>query len=106
LGEIHLHITVNTDIGKVPLTTLVQHCDALCQSASSPPDAIILLCTNLTLHEEVVALEKRTNAMVIDSVYVTLWHTLQLLGVCTQPLVQRYGRLFSLQLPVQEKVHQ
>lgn len=30
---------------------------------------------------------------------VTLWHTLHLLGVCTQPLAQRFGRLFALALP-------
>jgi hypothetical protein len=32
-------------------------------------------------------------------VNVTLWHTLQLLGVSTQPLAKRFGRLFALALP-------
>lgn len=99
MGEIHLRITINTDIGRVPIASLVQHCDDVCKSAASCPDAVILLCTNLTLHGEAVAVEQRTGATLIDSVYVTLWHTLQLLGVSTQSLAQRYGRVFSLQLP-------
>jgi maleate isomerase len=98
VGEVHLRITVNTDIGRVPVAALVQHCDAVCKSAAAAPDALILLCTNLTLHGEADAVEQRTGATLIDSVYVTLWHTLQLLRVSTQPLAQRYGRLFALQL--------
>ncbi len=82
----------------MPVTALVQHCDAVCKSASAAPDALILLCTNLTLHGEAAAVEQRAGATLIDSVYVTLWHTLQLLGVDTQPLAQRYGNVFSLQL--------
>ncbi len=98
VGEVHMRITVNTDIGRVPVAALVQHCDAVCKSASAAPDAIILLCTNLTLHGEASSVEQQTGATLIDSVYVTLWHTLQLLGVNTQPLQQRYGKVFSLQL--------
>jgi maleate cis-trans isomerase len=55
--------------------------------------------TNLTLHGEAAALEQRTQATVLDSVHVTLWHTLQLLGVSTQPLAHRFGRVFTLKLP-------
>ena len=99
MSEVHLRITANTDIGKLPVSVLLQHCDAACKAASAPPDALILLCTNLTLHGEAAALEQRTQATVLDSVHVTLWHTLQLLGVSTQPLAQRFGRLFALALP-------
>jgi hypothetical protein len=99
VSEVHLGIIANTDIGKVPVAALVQHCDAVCSAAASPPDAIILLCTNLTLHGEAAAVEQRTQATVLDSVHVTLWHTLQLLGVSTQPLAHRFGRLFALELP-------
>jgi maleate cis-trans isomerase len=98
VGEVHLHITVNTDIGNVPVAALLQHCDDVCAAATSPPDAVILLCTNLTLHGEAAALEQRTSATLLDSVYVTLWHTLQLLRADTRPLAARYGRLFALTL--------
>ena len=86
----------------MPLDTLVQHCDSVCAAAASRPDAVILLCTNLTLHGQALPLEQRTGTTLIDSVYVTLWHTLQLLGVSTQPLADRYGRVFSLQLPPED----
>ena len=99
MSEVHLRITANTDIGKLPVSVLLQHCDAACKAAAAPPDALILLCTNLTLHGEAAALEQRTQATVLDSVHVTLWHTLQLLGVSTQPLAHRFGRLFALALP-------
>ena len=97
VGEVHLRITVNTDIGKVPVSALAKHCEAVC-TAAAPPDAVILLCTNLTLHGQALQCEQRVGATVLDSVYVTLWHALQLLGVDTQPLAQRYGRVFSLKL--------
>jgi maleate isomerase len=106
VGEVHLRITVNTDIGNVPVAALVQHCDAVCAAAATPPDAVVLLCTNLTLHGHAAAFEQRTAATLLDSIYVTLWHVLQLLRVDTRPLAARYGRLFALTLQQQPEARQ
>lgn len=61
--------------------------------ASAKPDALVYLCTNLygaNIAEEV---EERTGLPVLDSVAVTLWHSLKLAGAPL--LAPRWGRLLA-----------
>ena len=43
---------VKGTVGKLPVPVLLQNGDEACKAAAAAPDALILRCTNLTLHGE------------------------------------------------------
>lgn len=61
--------------------------------AALAPDALIYLCTNLYGANITAEIEESTQVPVLDSVAVTLWHSLSLAGA---PLLEeRWGRLLA-----------
>lgn len=59
--------------------------------AASDPDALVFLCTNLYGANIAAEIEERTDVPVLDSVAVTLWHSLKL---AKAPLLDpKWGRL-------------
>jgi len=61
--------------------------------AALKPDALIYLCTNLYGANITAEVESRTDVPVLDSVAVTLWHSLKLAGAPL--LAPRWGRLLA-----------
>ncbi|WPU09334.1 aspartate/glutamate racemase family protein [Pseudarthrobacter oxydans] len=61
--------------------------------ASTVPDALVYLCTNLYGANITAGIEEGTGVPVLDSVAVTLWHALRLAGA---PLLDpRWGKLLA-----------
>jgi maleate isomerase len=61
--------------------------------AALRPDALVYLCTNLYGARITAEIEERTGVPVLDSVAVTLWHSLKLAGA---PLLDsKWGRLLA-----------
>jgi len=61
--------------------------------ATAAPDALVYLCTNLYGANITAEIEDATGVPVLDSVAVTLWHSLKLAGA---PLLERrWGRLLG-----------
>ncbi|MCA4133441.1 aspartate/glutamate racemase family protein [Arthrobacter sp. M4] len=61
--------------------------------AAAKPDALVYLCTNLYGANIAADVEERTGVPVLDSVAVTLWHSLKLAGAPL--LAPRWGRLLA-----------
>lgn len=61
--------------------------------AASHPDALVYLCTNLYGANITADIEARTGVPVLDSVAVTLWHTLKL--AASPLLAPRWGKLLG-----------
>jgi len=66
--------------------------------AAARPDAIAIVCTNMRGARRAAALEAELGVVILDSVAVTLWGSLQRAGVPTEPL-QQFGRVFGLHEP-------
>ncbi len=66
--------------------------------AADGPEATAVFCTNFDGTRIAPQLERETGIPVIDSISVTLWHCLRLVGVDTSGLAH-WGRLFALDLP-------
>jgi maleate isomerase len=61
--------------------------------AATNPDALVYLCTNLYGANITAEIEESTGVPVLDSVAVTLWHSLRLAGA--QLLDPRWGKLLA-----------
>ncbi|MGO4681314.1 maleate cis-trans isomerase family protein [Microbacterium sp. 2MCAF23] len=89
-GHTALGLSDNEAFGRVRPEALVDPSIAL---AEAGPDALVYLCTNLYGAPIVAEVEARTGVPVLDSVAVTLWHSLELAG---SPLLDaRWGRLLA-----------
>jgi maleate isomerase len=63
------------------------------QLAAAAPDALVYLCTNLYGANIAAEIEAGTGVPVLDSVAVTLWHSLKLAGAPL--LAPKWGRLLA-----------
>ncbi|WP_248959343.1 maleate cis-trans isomerase family protein [Sphaerisporangium perillae] len=93
VAEAHLDIRVNTEIGAVPGERIAE---LLRQVAVPGADALAVVCTNFWGGRVAPSVERERGIPVLDSVAVTLWHSLLLAGHSTAAL-QPWGQIFGLQ---------
>lgn len=88
VNSAHLGISTNFEFAEVSLETLRQ----LAIKADHPDaEAVVVICTNLAAARVVAELEQTLGKPVHDSLVVSLWHPLQMLG-WRQP-IPGWGRL-------------
>ncbi|CAM3713938.1 aspartate/glutamate racemase family protein [Cohnella lubricantis] len=63
---------------------------------TSRPDAVAVVCTNMNAAAIAAAAERQYGIPVLDSVSVTAWQALRMTGVGTEPLADRWGRIFRV----------
>jgi len=91
IAQRHFDRTDNESFARVPQSDIQ---DGGHDMATTNPDAVVFLCTNLPGAPIVQTLEANTGVPMLDSVAVTLWHCLrQVPG--TNLLDPRWGRLLS-----------
>lgn len=93
VSDAHLGLESNVAIGRVGPPEID---DLVEQAARQPVQAVAIVCTNLWGAPQVASLEARLGIPVLDSVLVTLWECLQLIGRPATELAQDWGRLFAL----------
>lgn len=86
----HLDLSNNESFARV---TDAEMMSGSLELASSNPDALIYLCTNLYGANITADVEETTGVPVLDSVAITLWHCLKLAGAPL--LAPRWGRLLA-----------
>lgn len=59
------------------------------------PDAVAIVCTNVNAAELAAKKEREHGIPMLDSVSVTAWKALRLLGLDPEPLSARWGRIFE-----------
>jgi maleate isomerase len=89
-AERHLGIRDNFSFGEIAPSTIADMIQAVVREGC---DAIVVLCTNMNGAGVVAELERELGVLVLDSVAVTLWHSLQIAGVDAGGLAQ-WGRIF------------
>jgi len=72
--------------------------DLIRDVAAKSPEAIAVYCTNFDGTSVAPNLERETNIPVLDSISVTIWHALRLIGYDTSGM-SKWGRIFSCGLP-------
>ncbi|MEO6943205.1 MAG: Asp/Glu racemase [Lacisediminihabitans sp.] len=94
VAERHLGLTVNESFARVaPEDLLEPSREVAAGSNGVRPDAIIYLCTNLYGAPIVEQVERETGIAVLDSVAVTLWKCLSMVGL--PGLEPKWGRLLA-----------
>lgn len=92
LSEAHLDLRQNLDIGRVSESDVA---DLMTRVAVPRPDAILAVCTNFAGARVAAQVEQAQDVTVLDSVAVTLWQCLLLVGHDTAALAP-WGRLFGM----------
>lgn len=87
VSEVHLDLQDNFSFGVVGSDRIAE---GVRQVAAKKPDAIVILCTNLSGAFLASQLERETGVPILDSVSVTVWGAIRALGHSTQPL-ERWG---------------
>lgn len=72
--------------------------DLIRQVAEKAPDAIVVFCTNFDGTRVAPVIERETGIPVLDSISVTLWHALRIVGFDTGQM-SGWGRVFGCALP-------
>ncbi|WP_027967382.1 maleate cis-trans isomerase family protein [Halomonas halocynthiae] len=90
-GERHLGDRGNFSFSEYSEDVLI---DMVRDVARSSPEAITLLCTNLRGAGIVAELEQELGIPIYDSVSVTVWKTLEMVGV-NPALISGWGQLFQ-----------
>jgi maleate isomerase len=88
VAERHLEISDNHRFGTLRSGDIEP---GLRDLAAVGPDAVVVLCTNVAGQQLVPRIERDTGVPVFDSVAVTLWHCLQLVGHDHAPLAAHGG---------------
>jgi len=90
VNSAHLGISTNFDFAEVGLDTL----RALVRRADHPDaEAVVIVCTNLAAARVVQELEQELGKPVHDSLVVSLWHPLRMVG--WQTPIAGWGRLLA-----------
>jgi maleate isomerase len=92
LGNAHLGLESNLAIGRVGPSEIDQ---LVTDAAREAVEAVAIVCTNVWGAPQVASLEARLGIPVLDSVLVTLWDCLELIGRRAPELAQDWGRLFA-----------
>lgn len=94
VAERHLGLTVNESFARVaPADLLAPSLEVAAGERGVFPDTLIYLCTNLYGAPIVEQVERETGIPVLDSVALTLWKCLTMLGL--PGLSRRWGRLLA-----------
>ncbi|MEQ9639327.1 MAG: aspartate/glutamate racemase family protein [Alphaproteobacteria bacterium] len=88
--ERHLGISENFAFSEVPPDRLA----AMCRDVAPDVDAVMIYCTNLNGAAVAAEIEAEIGKPVVDSVALTVWHSLDRLGVDMARL-RPWGRLFG-----------
>jgi maleate isomerase len=91
VAERHLDLTVNFAFSEVEPDTLRR---MLREVAQQRPDAITIMCTNLSGAQLVEEMERELGIPIYDSVATVVWRALKAVGV-TPSAVKGWGRLFD-----------
>jgi maleate isomerase len=91
VAERHLGLSVNFEVSEVEPDTLRS---LLREVASSRPEAMTTLCTNLRAAQLVDELERELGIPIYDSVATVVWQALRLVGIDPRA-VRGWGRLFT-----------
>jgi maleate isomerase len=91
VAERHLDLTVNFAFSEVEPDTL---CRMLREVAQQRPDAITIMCTNLSGAQLVEEMERELGIPIYDSVATVVWRALKTAGV-EPSVVKGWGRLFD-----------
>ncbi len=91
--EHHFGLDINEAFARVNPEELLSPSLELAAENSTTMDALIYLCTNLYGAPAVEEVEKKTGIPVLDSVAVTLWRCLEMVGA--SGINERWGRLLS-----------
>jgi maleate isomerase len=86
----HLGIRDNFSFGEIAPSRIVDMIRAVVREGC---DVVVILCTNMNGAGVAAELERELDVLVLDSVAVTLWRSLQIAGVDTGGLAQ-WGRIF------------
>ena len=86
----HLGIRDNFSFGEIAPSTIADMIRAVVREGC---DVVVILCTNMNGAGVAAELERELDVLVLDSVAVTLWRSLQIAGVDTGGLAQ-WGRIF------------
>ena len=89
-GERHLGIRDNFSFGEIAPPTIA---DMIRAVVGEGCDAVVILCTNMNGARVAAELERELGVLVLDSVAVTLWRSLQISGVDAGGLAS-WGRIF------------
>ncbi len=89
-AERHLGIRDNFSFGEIASPTIA---DMIRAVVSEGCDAIVILCTNMNGADVAADLERELDVLVLDSVAVTLWRSLQIAGADVGGLGP-WGRIF------------
>lgn len=85
--EQHLNLRINTEFARISTETLTQ----LIKDASAEVDGVSVFCTNVAGAPLVEKLEEETGTLIFDSVAVTVWAAIQMVGI--EHSVAGWGRL-------------
>lgn len=94
--ERHLEDPGNFSFAQYDETTIG---DLIREVARTRPQAISVFCTNFDGPRVAPVVEAETGIPVLDSISVTIWHALRLVGFDTAPLAT-WGRIFERPLPL------
>lgn len=93
IGERHFGLDVNEAFARVRPEDLLPASLELASENPTEMDALIYLCTNLYGAPAVEEVERKTGIPVLDSVAVTLWRCLEMVGA--SGINEKWGRLLS-----------
>ena len=92
VAERHLNDSGNFSFSEIGSDTIAE---MVRDVAKAGPQAIAIVCTNLSAAPLVEALERETGILILDSIAVAVWKSLSLAGACPHR-VQGWGRLFQI----------
>lgn len=92
VAERHSGIRVNFDFSTIEPATIARMLDDV---AEARPQAVVVLCTNMDGAALAEDFERRSDALLLDSISTAAWGALRVAGVDTGR-VHHWGRLFSL----------
>jgi len=95
VAEAHLGLRINTDIGNVYEN---QVAELISRVAVAEADAVAVVCTNFAGASVAERVERESGTIVIDSIAVTLWHSLLVAGYPVGQL-KGWGELFRTDAP-------
>lgn len=95
VDERHLEDPGNFSFARYEETTVAE---LIRQVAGKRPEAIAVFCTNFDGTRVAPGIERETGIPILDSISVTIWHALRIVGFDTAALSE-WGRVFCCALP-------
>lgn len=86
-------ISVNKDFAYVPEVDIRMMLEEVASTENI--EAIAVVCTNFRAAALVSEIERKHNVAIVDSVLATIWQSLRVLGISTERLATKWGKLFQ-----------